>query len=377
MPIRRSDVFAESDVMQPLRDRSTARYLPASPATVLWGELPCEDDATVLSIDPGDRVTVDTVSHEGILEDQGSDPVAFFGDHGVRPDDVLRDAILITAGMHRAPGAGPHVVTGPIEVRGARPGDLLAVRVDRLHRRVPYGIVSSRHGKGTLPETFPTDGTPLSVFCRAEGATGTMALGGGVEARFPLKPFLGVMGVASAGHVRPGSVPPGPYGGNLDIKLLTEGAVLYLPVQVDGAGFFAGDPHFAQGNGEVCLTALEASLRAELTLDLVPADLAARQFGAVEGPFAQIGDLLVPTGLDRDLDAAAAKCVANAVELLRAGWDVDPALAYAYLSAAADFDISQLVDEVKGVHGLIRVSDLVEDTADGRVPGLRVQEAQR
>ena len=353
-----------STVLQPLP--AAPGYLPATTATTTWGRLPCADDAPVLSVDVGGSVVVDTVSHEGILEDQGRDPVAFFGGHGVPAADVLLDAIAIAAdGTHDRSG-GPHVVTGPIEVCGACPGDLLAVRIDALTPRAPYGVVSSRHGKGLLPERFPVAGQVTSVFCAVEDlelglgfARGTLPLRPDDDARpvrFPLAPFLGVMGVATPGPRRH-STPPGLHGGNIDIRLLVAGTTLYLPVQVPGAGLYVGDPHFAQGNGEIALTALEAPLRAELTVDLVPAAEARARFGEVVGPFARTAAFLVPTGLDEDLDAAVQKCGRNAVALLGAVYGMAPELAYAYLSAATDFEISQVVDVVKGAHALIRVAD--------------------
>jgi acetamidase/formamidase len=343
-----------------------ARHLPSTPGTTLWGYLPGENDAPVLTVDPGDQVTIDTVSHEGILEDQGRDPVAFFGRHGVGPADVLPDAIEIAAHAEHLAGGGPHVVTGPIAVRGARPGDWLAVRVDDLRPRAGYGIVSSRHGRGALPDRFPARGPVTSIFCRAEDGHGLLPLRPGPVGargtaselvRFPLAPFLGIMGTTPAGQARRHSVPPGEFGGNLDITLLGRGSVLFLPVQVPGAGFFVGDPHYAQGNGEIALTALEAPLTATLTLGLVDGGRARECFGAVTGPVALTADYLVPTGLDADLDVAVSRCAANAVELLGARFGMDPEQAYAYLSAATDFDISQVVDQVKGVHARIRRSD--------------------
>jgi acetamidase/formamidase len=133
--------------------------------------------------------------------------------------------------------------------------------------------------------------------------------------------------------------------------------VLYLPVLVPGAGFYVGDPHYAQGNGEIALTALEAPLHAELTIDLIPAGRVRELFGAAHGPIVRTSEFLVPTGLDPDLDAAVADCGRNAVALLGAAFGMAPERAYAYLSAAADFDISQVVDIVKGAHARIRMAD--------------------
>ncbi|MCE0764546.1 acetamidase/formamidase family protein [Pseudonocardia kujensis] len=362
-------------VLQPLDPAAAPpAYLPATVETTLWGRLPAESDDPVLTVDPGTTVVIDTVSHEGILEDQGRDPVRFFGDHGIDPARVLEDAIAIAAHGSHDPQAGPHVVSGPIAVRGAQPGDLLAVHIGDLVPRAPYGVISSRHGKGLLPGRFPAGGRPMtSVFCPVEGvdpAFGTLPVRPGEvdrPIRFPLAPFLGLIGVATAGTDRVRSTPPGPYGGNLDITLLVGGTVLYLPVQVPGAGFYVGDPHFAQGNGEIALTALEAPLRASVTLDLIPAAKAAARFGGVRGPFAETPTLLVPTGLDTDLDLAVAACAENALELLAARFGIDPELGYAYLSAATDFDISQVVDEVKGVHARIRLADFA--ALARRLPG--------
>lgn len=350
----------------PLQPGPTAEhYLPATPATTLWGRLPCAADAPVLVVDPGTEVVVDTVSHEGILEDQGRDPRAFFGRHGVAPDLVLDDAVTLAAsGAHDPTADGPHVVTGPIAVRGAEPGDLLALTVLETLPRVPYGVISNRHGRGALPGELPLGLGNVSIFARAEldaagQPVGVVPLRPGADAaaRFPLRPFLGIMGVAVAGPERPHSVPPGRHGGNLDINLLAAGATLYLPVQVPGALAYVGDPHFAQGDGEVALTAMEASLRVAVRLDVVPRAEAVRRFGELAGPLGETTDFLVPTGLDEDLDEAVRRCVRAALDLLQARYGMDRAHAYAYLSAATDFNISQVVDLVTGVHARIRVAD--------------------
>ena len=337
-----------------------ATYLAADPASVLWGRLPCASDAPVLTVAAGTEVTIDTISHEGILEDQGSDPVAFFGGFGVAPEHVLDDAIALTATRSRdAATDGPHVVTGPVFVEGAQPGDLLKITVVEALPRVPYGVISNRHGRGALPGEYPEGPGTVSVFAAVDGDEGTMprVLGGEHSVRFPLAPFLGIMGVAVAGDVRPHSVPPGAHGGNIDINLLTAGSTLYLPVQVPGALAYVGDPHFAQGDGEVALTAMEASLRVTLRFEVVPAASALEAFGHLAGPLAETSEFLVPTGMSPDLDEAVRNCVRAAIALLQARFGMDAAHAYAYLSAATDFNISQVVDLVTGVHARIRVAD--------------------
>ena len=342
-------------------------YLPSELDTVRWGRLPCAADDPVLSIDAGTEIVIDTLSHEGILEDQGRDPRAFFATHGVDAEQVLGDAVALAASDHpRTFGVdGPHVVTGPIEVRGARVGDLLAMTVLDTTRRVPYGVISNRHGKGALPGEFPLGEGTFSAFAavedRPDGAVGVLPLtpGGDRRARFGLRPFLGVMGVAVAGAVRPHTVPPGPFGGNIDINLLTVGSTLYLPVQADGALAYVGDPHFAQGDGEVALTAMEASLRVTVGFDVIAREDAVARFGDVAGPLAETSEYLVPTGMDEDLDLAVQNCVRAAIGLLQARFGMDPSLALAYLSAATDFNISQVVDVVKGVHARIRKDDFL------------------
>ena len=350
-----------TDALQPNSGAiRAATYLPADPAAVFWGRLPCATDAPVLSVAAGTEVTIDTLSHEGILEDQGSDPVAFFGGFGVASEGVLDDAIALTATRSRdAATDGPHVVTGPIFVEGAEVGDLLRITVLEAVPRVPYGVISNRHGRGALPGEYPQTPGSVSVFAAVDGDEGTMprVLGGEHTVRFPLAPFLGIMGVAVAGDVRPHSVPPGAHGGNIDINLLTAGSTLYLPVQVPGALAYVGDPHFAQGDGEVALTAMEASLRVTLRFEVVPAASALAEFGELVGPLAETSEYLIPTGMSPDLDEAVQNCVRAAIGLLQARFGMDAAHAYAYLSAATDFNISQVVDLVKGVHARIRKSD--------------------
>jgi acetamidase/formamidase len=247
-------------------------------------------------------------------------------------------------------------VTGPIRVEGAQPGDLLRITVLETLPRVPYGVISNRHGRGALPEEYPAGLNNVSIFATAEDGFGHLPTSR-IPVKFPLNPFLGIMGVAVSGNQRPHSVPPGPHGGNIDINLLTAGSKLYLPVQVEGALAYVGDPHFAQGDGEVSLTAMEASLRATLRFEVVPHATSVELFGEIAGPLAETHEFLVPTGMDADLDLAVQNCVRAAISLLQARYGMDAAHAYAYLSAATDFNISQVVDLVKGVHARVRKSD--------------------
>ncbi|MCX4093259.1 acetamidase/formamidase family protein [Nocardia sp. alder85J] len=342
-------------------------YLSADPDEIAWGLLPNATSRPVRTVDPGTVVCLDTISHEGILEDQGRDPAAFFAAVGIT--GILSDTAAVAAsGTHDPARQGPHVITGPIAVRGARPGDVLEVEVLALARRTDYGVISNRHGKGALPGEYPLPpvghdpADPVPPVCTVAtvdtAERGVIALGDGRALRFPLNPFLGIMGVAVATDRPVHSVPPGPHGGNLDIRMLGVGAKLFLPVQVPGALFYTGDPHFAMGDGEVALTAFEAPLRATLRLRLHN-DPAMRKLAAtLATPFAETRDDHLVIGLDTDLDAAVARATRNAIAFLGERHGVPAPLALAYLSATADFRISQVVDIVKGVHCCLRKSDL-------------------
>jgi acetamidase/formamidase len=353
-------------------------YVPSTPETIRWGSLPTLGAKPVLSVPSGSVVTFDTVSHEGVLEDQGRDPVRYFARFGVGPDQVLKDAQAIAASSveHDFVKDGPHVVTGPVEIQGAKAGDVLKVEILAARPRVPYGIISNRHGKGALPGEFPENKGPeagadaahpdlygnVSVFCpirKVDGRWyGILKGRAGIEARFPLHPFNGTLGVAVNTQEKAHSVPPGAYGGNLDLNELTEGATLYLPIQVDGGLFYASDPHFAQGDGEVALTALEGSLRSTFRLTVLkPGDPSLPMKAALKGPFAETPQYWIPIGLNADLNDAMKDATRQAIQFLNEKLGLDRASALAYLSAATDFQVTQVVDRVKGVNALIRKAD--------------------
>ena len=294
--------FSKIDIVQPGRgDRTGDLYLSSLPDQVLWGYVPTVHASPVLRMRSGQTVTIDAVSHEGILEDQGRNPVEFFGRHGVADTEVLDDMKAIAAEYKRTPRNfvkdGPHVVTGPIFIEGAEPGDVLKIETLEAIPRVPYGVVSSRHGKGalalmsdktapagiSLEEVMPTVSTDgrnrpdpttwgdVSVFTRIEEDRGVMPLGSNGTVRFPLNPFMGIIGVAfvqdrELTSPNANSIPPTLGGGNIDIRHLGVGSTFYLPVFAPGALFYVGDPHMAMGDGEVALTAMEGSLRGTFRL---------------------------------------------------------------------------------------------------------------
>jgi acetamidase/formamidase len=381
-------VAAQNPVLQPLSDKpvagkevklpSTDFYVPPTPDTVRWGYLPNNEAKPILSVPSGAVVTFDVLSHEGILEDQGRDPVKYFGSFGVSPEQVLNDAKAIAASglVHDFVKDGPHVVIGPVAVEGSQPGDVLKVDMISLVPRVPYGVISNRHGKGALPGEFPENSGPQPGASAASPQAynnvskfvpiklingkwyGILTDKAGAEIRFAIAPFLGTVGVAPNAIGKPNSIPPGDYGGNMDIRYLTAGSILYLPVQVAGGMFFVADPHFVQGNGEVALTAVEGSLRTTVRLSLLKAgDPGIPATSRLSGPFAETADYWIPIGLDPDLNEAMKKATREAVRFVSEKLAVDRATALAYLSAATDFEVSQVVDRTKGVHGLIRKQD--------------------
>ena len=355
-------------------------YVPSTLDTITWGYLPNRDASPVMSVASGSMVTFDTVSHEGLLEDQGRDAEKYFKSKGVKDDFILDEAKTITKSKlkHDFDKDGPHIVTGPIEIKGAQPGDILKVEVINVEPRVPYGVISNRHGKGALAGEFPKKAkqdnasaahperygnvsvfTPIEKNAKGE-YEGILKTDSGKSIRFPLSPFMGLMGVAANTSERVHSVPPAMYGGNIDINELGAGATVYYPVQVAGALFFTGDSHFAQGDGEVALTALEASARATFKFTLLKAGKDKIPGKEIVQPLAENAEFWITPGLDEDLDEAMKKSTREAIRFLNQEYGIDEAIAYAYLSAATDFEVSQVVDKTKGIHAKIRKADFKE-----------------
>ncbi len=376
--------------LQPLADkpepigakghRGKVFYVPSTRATIKWGYLSNAADIPVLTVPSGSTVIFDTLSHEGLLEDQGRNPLQYFASKGIPANQVLKDAIAITQSdlPHDFAKDGPHIITGPVAVDGAEPGDVLKVDILSVVPRVAYGVISNRHGKGALPGEFPEGPKPepdasaqapekfhnVSVFTpirrnRSGQWEGVMTNRQGETITFPATPFMGVMGVAASTDQPVHSVPPGAYGGNIDVKDLGAGTTIYLPVFVPGANFYTGDPHMAQANGEVALTALEHSMRATFRFTLLKKGdrRIPSASGTLEKPFGETPHYWIAIGLNPDLDDAMKDAVREAIRFLSEVMEMDRAVAYAYLSAATDFNVSQVVDRTKGIHALIRKSD--------------------
>lgn len=308
--------------------RPAVKELAAAPATVAYGYY---DAAArpVLRIASGDVVRIRTLitSTPSRLEGAGIPPG--------QVEPALRDVV----GKVTDKGPGGHILTGPIYVEGAEPGDVLEVRIEKIDLAIPYAYNAFSPGRGFLPQDFSTPAMKI-VPLDAKRMVGLFAPG--IE--IPLHPFLGSMGVApppAAGRVS--SAPPGRHAGNIDNKDLVAGTTLYIPVNVPGALFEVGDGHAAQGDGEVDITALETSLVG--TFQFV-----VRKDMHLTWPRAETPTEWITMGMDEDLTSAATIATREMIDLLATTRGMTRADAYMLVSAAGDLIVTQVVDGTKGVH---------------------------
>jgi acetamidase/formamidase len=301
--------------------------LTSKPDNIQWGAfgagLP-----PVLTIDDGDTVTIETLS----------------GSEKQVPDDA-RDQMLddhrelLATRSWIMPG---HILTGPVAVRGAKPGDVLEVRVKALELRQDWAWNAIEPLRGTLPEDFPERRLMKVPLDRARRVA---KLPWGVD--LPLSPFFGVMGVAPPpGWGTITSIIPRAHGGNLDVKELGAGGTLYFPVFVDGANFSCGDGHAVQGDGEVCLSAAETALTGTLEFHI-------RRDLAHDLPRAETATHYITLAFDPDLDDAAKTALREMIKLIRERSNLSAEDAYSLCSFAADMRISQLVNQHKGCHCML------------------------
>ncbi len=326
--------------------------LAATPETVHWGYFDRSLEP-VLSVASGDLVEVETLTHHA----------------GDAPD------LLMDAGIERVfeqvqqRGPGPHLLTGPIALAGARPGDVLEVAILSAEARLPHGSNLAGHW-GALYEDFAKErvtifeldlvamlGRALFAFdwqtTPLVDAPGTIVAPGSVPREpalegvtIPLRPHLGTMGVAPAAAGRHSSVPPGEHGGNIDNWRIGAGARMFYPVQVAGALLSLGDPHVSQGDGEISGTALEASLNTTLCLTL-------RTDISISAPVLETPTELMVHGFGDDLDEAMLAAARRTLDLLGSRFGLSRDDAYAFSSLAVDFTVTQVVDGRQGVHARI------------------------
>lgn len=315
--------------------------LPSRPETVIRGEIN-NFRAPVLRIKSGQTVVIDTISHAGAV----ADAVGYFKAGGIPPEQVLQDVIDIGK-MSAQAGFSGHVLTGPIFIEGAEPGDLLEVKIIQVKPRVPYGV--NTPGPGGVAPTIVKERTPKIIkFDMAR----KMALFT-PEIDVPLAPFMGIMAVAPGPDLggKVGSRAPGPFGGNMDLARLKDGSTVYLPVFNTGALFYTGDSHAAQGDGEVDGNAIEASMTATLQF------IVHKGAGAVlKWPVAEDKDNFYIMGMNTDLDLALRAAVEETVAFLQRRANLSPADAYSLASIAVDFSIGEAVDHNLLVYGIVRKS---------------------
>jgi acetamidase/formamidase len=328
--------------------------LRATPETCFWGffdnSLP-----PVLRVRSGDLLMVETLTH------QAGDAPDLMMDAGTR---AVYDAIPVE---ERGPGV--HIMTGPIYVEGAEPGDTLELRILQMEPRVPYGTNIAAWW-GCLYEDFTKERITIYEIDTAAGvARAAFAFDYTHSARYevpgvvsppeasvrqpalvgtdvPLRPHFGVAGVAPAQDGRLNSIPPGDFGGNLDNWRLGPGARMYYPVFQPGALFYLGDPHMAEGDGELSGTAIETSANGLVQLIV-------RKDFPVVAPLLETETHWYVHGYHEDLNQAMKLAARRLLDFVveRMGCSRDDA--YSLLSVAADFGITQVVDQKQGVHGAI------------------------
>lgn len=349
-------VLAAGAAAPAAQNRGVNHVVRSRPENVVWGWIPI-DRPPVVTVQPGQTVRVETLSHHGAT--QAESPEALLQPYGIRPEDILQDVRDFWAsrpGRPREGRGGAHILTGPIAVAGAEPGDTLEVQILEMTPRVPWGVNTTGPASGVLgpdyPGSRPGDRTlDIPPGTRHVIRTGRMngrdvALLAG-DIRVPLAPFMGIMAVAprspmvgEPGVTLPGvqsSTPPGPYGGNMDLRDLTAGSTLYLPVFHRGALFYVGDPHGVQGNGEVSGNALEQSVTGVFRF-LV------HKGRAIAAPRAETPTHYIAMGIDVDLDRAMRQAVLEAVTFLVQDKGMTPDKAFSLASLAVDFQVAEAVD---------------------------------
>lgn len=308
----------------------TTYRLPASVKTCHWGQFEASLPP-VLTLRSGDTLVVDSVSG-------GPEVLPPAGFH------VPPELLDIHARLPRpVPG---HILTGPVAVEGAEPGDTLEVRIVDVQLRQDWGYNVIRPLAGTIPQDFDERMRLIHIPLDAARQTGRLPWG----LDLPLHPFFGVMGVAPPPQWgRISTIQPRAHGGNLDNKELRPGASLYLPVHVPGALFSCGDGHAAQGDGEVCTTAIETALQGTFELVLHKAT-------GLSYPRAETPTHWITMGMDPDLDRCVEMALRDMIVLLGRLRGLSREDAYTLCSLAVDFRVTQTVNGHKGVHAMLAKS---------------------
>ena len=289
----------------------------------------------VLTIDSGDIVTIESAASivPSVVEESG-----------VVPRSAVPQYQRDIYGEVKDRGPGPHILTGPIEVKGAMPGDVLEVRILDINLALDYGFNRQRSYTGVLPDEFTALWTRMIAINR-QAKTAEVAKGVVVPVD---RPFFGIMGLApDPGMGRISSGPPGVHSGNMDNKDLIAGTTLYMPVHAAGALFSAGDAHAAQGHGEVDLTAIETGLRGKFQF-IVRKDM------KLTWPRAETPTHWMVMGLHPNLEEAMKIVVRETIDFITKRFPhLTREEAYMIASVAVDYHVTQVVDGTKGIHGMI------------------------
>jgi acetamidase/formamidase len=303
-------------------------HLDAGPKTVAWGNYNSAAQPA-LTIKSGDTVVFRTLLTNS--------PTGLHN-AGV-PDAEIEQQLKDVYAQVTDRGPGGHILTGPVYVEGAEPGDVLEIRIKKVDLAIPYAYNGFRYGLGLLTDEFQHSKVKIIPL---DAKTMTAHFAPGVD--IPLHPFFGSMGVAPPKDWgRYDSTPPAAIGGNMDNKELVAGTTLYLPVFAKGALFEIGDGHAGQGDGEVDVTAMETSLVGTLEF-VVRKDL------HFTYPRAETPTHYISMGFDDDLTVAARKAVREMVDFLVSEKHLDRDDAYMLTSVAGDVQVTEVVDRNKGVH---------------------------
>jgi acetamidase/formamidase len=312
----------------------TAHNLRAAPDTVRIGVFDAEFPA-IMTIESGDTVEVQCVSgRDEVMPPPGSPMIV--------PPEL---AAILAANPGTRAG---HIVTGPMAIAGAMPGDMLEIRIDKIVAGANWGYNVIRPLAGTLPEDFH-ETTIMHIPVDQEKLVCTLPWG----TELKMAPFFGVMGVApppAFGRIM--SKEPRLHGGNLDNKEMIAGSTLFLPVWVPGANFSVGDGHGVQGDGEVCVTALEMCLTGTFTFVLHKGDGPNRPL--LRMPRAETASHFISMGLNEDLDQAMKQALREMIAFICLRSNLSREQAYSFCSLAVDFHVTQTVNGEKGVHGLLK-----------------------
>lgn len=301
--------------------------LNAGPKTSHWGFFDA-DLPPVATIQSGEEVTINTVS---------GGPNVLPGAGFYVPPELLE---IHAGGVPAMPG---HILTGPVAVEGAMLGDVLQVDILDITLRQDWGYSFIRPLSGTLPLEFKTF-THINIPLDTEKSEATLPWG----TKLPLAPFFGVMAVAPPRNWgRISTIEPRVHGGNLDNKELVAGTTLYLPVQAEGALFSCGDGHGAQGDGEVCVTAIETALQGRFRLTV-------RRDMDVTYPEAETPTHLITMGMHPDLDTCVEIALRRMIAVVSARTGITREQAYMLCSLAGDLRITQTVNREKGVHMMMK-----------------------